>query len=178
GLSLECRSRQGRAEAHATLRRALRRQGGVRGVLTVERSETGDETHQSILAPLPCFLLARQSPPPEDCLEHVRQIVRWLRANERELRRRVAVGMVEYLAREYVREPGKDEDDAPEKIEPNIRIAEVEFIETWPARIDYAATGPLARMAWPWRAGVSVAVDRVDVVVRGHGVGAIRLHRV
>src|SRR5947208_2484325 len=87
--------------------------------------------------PVVCYLLARQSPPPEDCLEHVRQVVRWLRANERQFRRTVALGMIEYVMRNYIREPGKDEDDTLEKVEPYIHLDEVEFIETRPARIDY-----------------------------------------
>jgi hypothetical protein len=117
--------------------------------------------------PLPCVLLARQSPPPGECLEHARRLVLWLRANERQLRRSVAARMVEYLEREFFREPGKDIDVAPEKVEPNIRIAEVTFIETKPARVDYASLGPLARLDWRWKGGISVEVDGAGGVVRG-----------
>jgi hypothetical protein len=118
--------------------------------------------------PVVCYLLARQSPPPADCLEHVRQIVRWLRENERELRRTVALGMINWVAREYIREPGKDEDDSLEKVDPFIHIDEMEFIETNPARINYATTEHLALMSpLSWGGGVSVAVDRTGAVVRG-----------
>ena len=118
--------------------------------------------------PVVCYLLARQSPPPEDCLEHVRQIVRWLRENERHLRRTVALGMIDRVTREYIREPGKDQEDTLEKVEPYIHLAEVEFIETGPARINYSTTAHLALMSpLSWGGGVSVAVDRTGAVVRG-----------
>lgn len=118
--------------------------------------------------PVVCYLLARQSPPPEDCLDHVRQIVAWLRENQRPLRRTVALGMIDWVAREYIREPGKDEDDTLEKVEPYLQVDEVEFIETNPARINYAPTEHLARMSRrTWGGGVAVGVDRTGAVVRG-----------
>jgi hypothetical protein len=94
--------------------------------------------------------------------------VRWLRANEPHLRRTVAVGMVDRVAREDIREPGKDEDDALEKVEPYLHISEVEFIETRPARINYATTAHLALMSpLSWGGGVSVALGPMGGVVRG-----------
>src|SRR5262249_43091831 len=53
------------------------------------------------------------------------------------------------------------------KVEPNIRMAEVTFIETRPARVDYASLGPLARLDWRWKGGISVEVDGGGGVVRG-----------
>jgi hypothetical protein len=118
--------------------------------------------------PVVCYLLARQSPPPEDCLGHVRQILQWLRENERQFRRTVAPGMIDWVDREYIREPGRDEDDTLEKVEPFIHVDEIEFIETSPARIDFATTEHLAMMSpLSWGGGVSVAVDRMGTVVRG-----------
>jgi hypothetical protein len=118
--------------------------------------------------PVVCYLLARQSPPPESCLEHVRQIVRWLRENESHLRRTVALGMIEWVDRNYIREPGKDQEDTLDKVEPYIHPAEVEFIETNAARINFATSAHLARMSQlSWGGGVSVAVDRMGAMVRG-----------
>lgn len=115
-----------------------------------------------------CYLLARQSPPPQECLDHVRQTLRWLRENEPQFRRAVALGMIDWVAREYIREPGKDQDDTLEKVEPYLHVAEVEFIESNPARIDYGTTAHLAEMSrLSWGGGVSVAVDRSGIVTRG-----------
>ena len=117
--------------------------------------------------PLVCYLLAYRRRRPE-CLEHVRQIVRWLRANEWQFRRTVALGMIEYVTRNYIREQGKDQEDILEKVEPFLRIKEVEFIETRPARIDYRTTDHLARMSRTgWGGGVAVEVDEKGIVVRG-----------
>ena len=85
-----------------------------------------------------CCLLARQSLAPESSLQHVRQIVRWPRENERHLRRTVALDMIEWVDRKYIRQPGKDQEDFLEKVEPYIHPAEMEFIETNAARVNYA----------------------------------------
>ena len=67
-----------------------------------------------------------------------------------------------------IREPGKDQDDSLEKVEQYIQVHEIEFIETTPARIDFATTEDLAMMSpLSWGGGVSVAVDRTGAVVRG-----------
>jgi hypothetical protein len=118
--------------------------------------------------PVVCYLLAAKSPPAEDCLEHARQVVRWLRENERALRRKVALAMIDWVTQHYIREPGKDEEDTLEKVEPFMHVLDVEFIETRPARIEYATTKHLAQMSSStWGGGVAVAVDRTGGVARG-----------
>jgi hypothetical protein len=115
--------------------------------------------------PLPCVLITWQASPSAKCLRHVRQTVLWLRANEPQLRRRVAAGMLNYLNREYIAEPGKDQVDSAETIEAAIRIAEVTFVEAEPARVGYETLGLLRRCGW--ETGISIEIDAKGHVVEG-----------
>lgn len=109
-------------------------------------------------------IMTREACPPAGCLRHIRQVVLWVRANEPQFRRRVAAGMIEYLEREYIREPGKDDVDSADTIEANIRISDATFYEEEPARVCYEARGLLSECGWT---GVVVEIDAAGQFVSG-----------